>query len=96
MLRWGKSKDEIYKELLVAQQESQERIFKDFCAALEGQSRVLQTWMDSFKVTEVPRSTVFKDEDILAKERAYYKELGFPINEPIDKQVAFMLKDIGE
>ena len=96
MLGWGKSREETLKEILRDQQASQERIFKEFCGVLEQNSKVLQTWMDSFKTTDVPKSTVFKDEDILARERKYYKDMGFPIDEPIDKQVAFMLKDLGE
>lgn len=96
MAIWGKSKEEVFKEVLVEQQASQERIFKEFCAAMNKNTEVLQTWMNSFKVTEVPKSTVFKDEDVLAKERAYYKELGFPVDAPLAEQVSFMLKDLGE
>lgn len=91
---WGTKKEEIFKETLLAQQASQERIFKDFCGVLATQSKVLQTWMDSFKVTDVPKSTVYRDEDQMEKERAYYRAKGFPVDAPIDEQVAFMLKDI--
>ena len=48
-------------------------IGRQFMAMQADQTKVLQTWMDSFKITELPKSTVVRDADEFSEEqdRAY-------------------------
>jgi hypothetical protein len=42
---------------------------REMASAMREQTKVLQTWLEGFKVAEVPTSSVVRDEDEVASER---------------------------
>ncbi len=83
-----KSELETTRQLLEQYSEFQQQSFKTielivqkFTESNAETMKVLQTWLDGFKTTSIPTSTVVHDTDIIAKERDYYRSMGYDVKE---------------
>lgn len=100
------SEKELLRELINNQAEFQQQalttianIVQRFTESQDNTNKVLQTWLEGFKVTELPKSTVIHDEDIIAREREHYRSRGFDVPEtdiPVSAEegIAAMLKGL--
>lgn len=58
------------------------------------QTRVLQTWLDGFRVHETPTSTVIRDEDEVAAEREREGISNMEVLRALDAEAAKVLEDL--
>ena len=101
-----RSEQETTRQLLEQYAEFQQQSFKTielivdkFTQSNAETMKVLQTWLDGFKMTSLPTSTVIHDEDIIAKERDHYRSQGYDVPETslpvsVEDGIAAMLKGI--
>jgi hypothetical protein len=73
-----------------------EGMLKEVLDVTKSQTNVLQTWLDSFKVTEVPKTTVVREEDEVQAEYDRLRAKGFPVGADYEEQVKWIIKDLGE
>lgn len=101
-----RSEQETMRQLLEQYAEFQQQSFKTIETIVEKftqshaeTTKVLQSWLDGFKVSTVPTSTVVHDSDIIAKERDYYRSKGYDVPETdlpmtAEEGITAMLKGI--
>ena len=73
-----------------------EGMLKEVLDVTKGQTQVLQTWLDSFKVTEVPKTSIVREEDEVNAEYERLRAKGFPVHADYEEQVKWIIKDLGE
>lgn len=73
-----------------------DNLIRDVLKISEQQNKVFQTWMESFKVTTIPTSTVVRDEDEVRLEKDRLRAQGYPVDSPLSEQVSWIIKDLGE
>jgi hypothetical protein len=101
-----RNEQETIRQLLESQAEFQQQTLKTielivekFTTSHGETSKVLQSWLDSFKVTALPTSTVVHDTDIVAREREYYRGQGYEVAEhdlpnSVEEGITAMMKGI--
>lgn len=101
-----KTEQELLRTLVEQQAEFQhkalttiESIVQRFAETQAETNKVLQTWLEGFKITELPKSTVRRDEDIIALEKDRYRALGYDVPETdlpgtAEEGIAAMLKGL--
>ncbi len=101
-----RSEQETMRQLLEQYAEFQQQSFKTIETIVEkftqshaDTTKVLQSWLDGFKISTIPTSTVVRDEDILKKEREYYTDQGYdlpdtPAPPDIESSITAMLKGL--
>lgn len=91
-------------QILVEQQrEGQEnslkildRVITEVLEATKNQNRIFEQWLGLFKVTELPTSSVVREEDEVAQERERMKALGYPVDAEVEEQMKWIVKSLGE
>lgn len=73
-----------------------EGLTQEVLTIAKSQNDFFKSWLESFKVTELPTSSVVREEDEVRLEKERLREQGFPVDADIQEQVKWMLKDLGD
>lgn len=71
-------------------------LIKEVLDISKQQNKVFQTWMESFKVTTLPSSSIVREEDEVRMEKDRLRAQGYPVDSPLAEQVSWIIKDLGE
>lgn len=73
-----------------------EGLTQEVLTIAKSQNDFFKSWLESFKVAELPTSSVVREEDEVRLEKERLREQGFPVDADIQEQVKWMLKDLGD